>query len=596
MELFDILWAIDSINSRREMIQRIRPFAEVGDPGAMARLGRAYRDGKGVEKNLELAAEWMRKAADKDLWWAKLELAQIILKNNKTTDKKESFNLFKQLSEKGNTFATQQLSMMYYRGIGTTKSKQNAIDALCNCKDMMSQLQLADIYSYSETEEERNIASTICNMYATSNDSARIRKQIWNLEKRITEINKITPDGPINIWLVSSDEYAKYASVLIKSIVDTNSTRKIVFYIMTSGISKNNKKLITCHASPTVDIKFIISDDRLFNKIKFPDTGFNAARWVKSILCKLIPNHVLPNDVDRILYLGVDTIVRSSLDDLYYIDLDNYYVAGAGTATTYANIFSNKYLKNNIMPINGDVILFNVKKFRENNISIESYENYYNRYHTEEELLPALFKDQVKYLDTYLWNYRFDAVYEGITKHGILEPEPVIYHYVSYVKPWSFYIETDQDCGIFSSCLRMSYDYNNTMKDWWDVAIKCPHYHELITNMRIQRATLAMHGQRFLELLEAKNHFNDNIIHLLTNTSQYSLLKEDLIQYDEIIITGDTDGYYRKMLNSLGIVTNGSLKNIKHENILELICDDKETPKTNYFINIKDLLERYNLQ
>ena len=79
-ELFDILWRIGTPESMEEMISVATESAEAGDGGAMGRLGRAYRDGKGVPQDLDKAAEWMRKAADKNVWWAKNELLDIQLK------------------------------------------------------------------------------------------------------------------------------------------------------------------------------------------------------------------------------------------------------------------------------------------------------------------------------------------------------------------------------------------------------------------------------------------------------------------------------------------------------------------------------------
>ena len=78
-ELFDILWKINTPESHKEMISVAKVFAEAGDGGAMGRLGRAYRDGRGVEQDLDKAAEWMRKAADKNVGWAKNELSKILL-------------------------------------------------------------------------------------------------------------------------------------------------------------------------------------------------------------------------------------------------------------------------------------------------------------------------------------------------------------------------------------------------------------------------------------------------------------------------------------------------------------------------------------
>lgn len=76
-ELFDILWTIGTPESHKEMISISMEYVESGDGAIMARLGRAYRDGKGVEKDLDKAAEWMRKAMDKGVLWAKKELSQI---------------------------------------------------------------------------------------------------------------------------------------------------------------------------------------------------------------------------------------------------------------------------------------------------------------------------------------------------------------------------------------------------------------------------------------------------------------------------------------------------------------------------------------
>jgi len=76
-ELFDILWKINTSESLSEMISVAQNAAEKGDGHAMLRLGRAYREGMGVEKDLDKAADWMRKAIQKNTIQAKIELTQI---------------------------------------------------------------------------------------------------------------------------------------------------------------------------------------------------------------------------------------------------------------------------------------------------------------------------------------------------------------------------------------------------------------------------------------------------------------------------------------------------------------------------------------
>ena len=77
-ELFDILWKINTPESLKEMISVAAEFADKGDGGAMGRMGRAYRDGKGVSRDLVKAAEWMRKAKDRNVPWAEWELVGIL--------------------------------------------------------------------------------------------------------------------------------------------------------------------------------------------------------------------------------------------------------------------------------------------------------------------------------------------------------------------------------------------------------------------------------------------------------------------------------------------------------------------------------------
>ena len=66
IELFEIYWGRKSKDTDKEMVSMILPFAEAGVPGAMGRLGRAYRYGRGVPKNLAMAEKWTAKASEKD--------------------------------------------------------------------------------------------------------------------------------------------------------------------------------------------------------------------------------------------------------------------------------------------------------------------------------------------------------------------------------------------------------------------------------------------------------------------------------------------------------------------------------------------------
>lgn len=76
-ELFDILWKINTAESNDKMIKLAKLYSSVEQRDMMGRLGRAYREGRGVEKDYEKAEFWLSKAADKKLKWAIKELSEL---------------------------------------------------------------------------------------------------------------------------------------------------------------------------------------------------------------------------------------------------------------------------------------------------------------------------------------------------------------------------------------------------------------------------------------------------------------------------------------------------------------------------------------
>ncbi|NCB44210.1 MAG: hypothetical protein EOM59_16575, partial [Clostridia bacterium] len=59
-------------------------FAIEGDGGAMGRLAQMYRDGQGVERDLDKAIEWMKKAVEKNVSWAEKELYTMLNESEKS--------------------------------------------------------------------------------------------------------------------------------------------------------------------------------------------------------------------------------------------------------------------------------------------------------------------------------------------------------------------------------------------------------------------------------------------------------------------------------------------------------------------------------
>ncbi len=134
-ELYDVLVRINTPESNSEAFNVIKAFAETGDAGAMGRLGRAYRDGKGVEKDLNKATEWMRKATEKNVGWAKNELFDILVGINTPGSNSEAFDLIKKFAETGDAGAMGRLGRAYRDGKGVEKDLNKATEWMRKAAD-----------------------------------------------------------------------------------------------------------------------------------------------------------------------------------------------------------------------------------------------------------------------------------------------------------------------------------------------------------------------------------------------------------------------------------------------------------------------------
>ena len=121
-----VSYAIDTAKELgyRDAIQELAPYAakeaEKGNGDCAIRLGQAYRDGMGVEWNLDLAIYWMQKAYDSKLYWCKPELYDV-MKWKCDMLHKDMFNVASSGSADGNAMSMVQLGRCYRDGIGVPK-------------------------------------------------------------------------------------------------------------------------------------------------------------------------------------------------------------------------------------------------------------------------------------------------------------------------------------------------------------------------------------------------------------------------------------------------------------------------------------------
>lgn len=217
----------------------------------------------------------------------------------------------------------------------------------------------------------------------------------------------------INIAFSASRQYLQYVPVVIYSLCKNNQNRTIKCHIFHSldkkiiKIEKRYKKLFQNHKN--IEINFHNIDQS--NYIDLPiNKGWSLELWARwKVLDILAPIE------ERVLILGVDTMINKDIYEFYSQDLSDYYFAACPD-----NFISNTNLKNwegknflkkyNVLQknyINADVVLVNLSETY-NKISFQDFILKYftiNAPCLDQDVINFCYKEKLKLCDYKKFNF-----------------------------------------------------------------------------------------------------------------------------------------------------------------------------------------------
>lgn len=278
----------------------------------------------------------------------------------------------------------------------------------------------------------------------------------------------------MNFCFVVNDKYVTPLFVTLQSIIENNSGFHR-FFVITSGLVRENiDRIIRYAQSHDCEAEVIKVDDTCLGNVPILRDDFNRTPYYKLLL----PIY-LPQNVDKVLYLDVDTVVNKNLEELFTIELGGNYFAAV--PDPFINKRDISYVKSLGMTpelgeryFNSGVILFNMCIFREAYKLNDALTYIKNngakfRFHDQEVLNGLYFKNYIQLDETY--NYL--TVFRGLADmiHWLLsgKKKPArqcILHYANSYKPWN------------SAYLGK---YEN---EYWKYASNSPAYHEIQKNER----------------------------------------------------------------------------------------------------------------
>ena len=302
----------------------------------------------------------------------------------------------------------------------------------------------------------------------------------------------------INIMLACDHRIAKYIPPLICGVCKNNPGYFVAFYVCHYRIEPGDLTDIrTTGEKFGAAVHEVCVDPALFRPFETLDETQDKQRWPQEAYYYLLPHWILPESLERALYLDLDLTVSGTLDGYYLADFGDAYVAVNEVRKPLPDAEQEIMFLPASERFNSGVVLLNLSKFRRD-INMKFYEDVYAEARARgiSEMLLAdqgianmAFHDKALYVDNKYNN-------------SCLSPDmdSVVSHLIGYTyKPWDLRFEPDSGVEEF---LRGKYPERlfrfarRVNKIWWDCALECPSGERLLDEARIRAEAMGLRERR----------------------------------------------------------------------------------------------------
>lgn len=248
----------------------------------------------------------------------------------------------------------------------------------------------------------------------------------------------------MNILFTLDINYIEQLKKCLGSIIRFHVKEGWDIYIVTEDITEFRDFAYDAeHFNNNVRIHLIQADTQIFEA--FPET----IKYTRVVYYRIFAASVLPQNLDRVLYLDPDTIVINPLDEFYYMDLrDSYYAACSHTKGFLTEINRVRLgIKKEVSYINSGVLLMNLALLRKEQTlkSVYDYVRKRGKYFVlpDQDIITVLYGDKVTLVDTYKYNLsdrlivknNLNPANEYIDLEWV-KKNAIIIHYYGDNKPW----------------------------------------------------------------------------------------------------------------------------------------------------------------
>ena len=246
----------------------------------------------------------------------------------------------------------------------------------------------------------------------------------------------------MNLLFCINPKFRPLLCQCLRSIVKNGGEERYDAYILHSDLTAADMDAVRA-VSDRVSCRFLSVDAGNFDG--FPE----SSRYPRQIYYRLAAPLLLPEELDRILYLDVDTLVINPLKELYTMDFQgNYYIACTHIREALTKLNDRRLNVPDGSPyVNTGVMVLNLPALRENLTMDEIRRTALQKIDSfglpDQDLLTVLHGDKILLADTQKYNLsdRILNIYNANPKnprHNLdwVRENTVVIHYCGKNRPW----------------------------------------------------------------------------------------------------------------------------------------------------------------
>jgi lipopolysaccharide biosynthesis glycosyltransferase len=244
----------------------------------------------------------------------------------------------------------------------------------------------------------------------------------------------------LHIALTFDDHFWAPAYATMRGIcVGTARRKDLVFHLLHIGLTAEHRRqldVITTEFGAELRDYDMAATDHLTRRVEaFP--AFVKHRLNAIVYARLFLADTLPQDIERLIYIDSDILVRTPIERLYDIDLQGNVVAAALCPMRFGfqtdrDGAAKPFFRSEEPYFNSGLLLIDMEAYRKvdivGTIAREVPAEYVSKLYFDQDILNVALRNKWLVLD-YRWNLQNPLPYHEPT-------DPFVVHYTGVNKPW----------------------------------------------------------------------------------------------------------------------------------------------------------------